>query len=76
VSTTVRMAGNLKVTDWVDGDGERRGGDGTFLVEDATAAYAKGGFDADLVHAVHAESLKEFATVIKTDDLLKSLLLV
>lgn len=74
VSTTVRIAGNLKVTDWVDENGKRREGDGTFLVEDATAAHAKGGFDAELVHAVHAESLKEFATVVKTDDLVEFLL--
>ena len=73
VSTTVRMAGNLKVTDWVDGNGDTHQGEGTFLVEDATAAHAKGGFDAGLVHAVHAESLKEFAEVIKTSELLDNL---
>ena len=73
VSTTVRMAGNLKVTDWVDENGKAQEGDGTFLVEDATAAHAKGGFDAELVHAVNAESLKEFATVVKTNDLMQDL---
>ena len=73
VSTTVRMAGNLKVTDWVDDNGKTHAGDGTFLVEDATAAHAKGGFDAELVHAVHAESLKEFATVVRTVSVLDSL---
>lgn len=73
VSTTVRMAGNLKVTDWVDGKDVKHQGDGIYLVEDASAAHAKGGFDADLVHAVHAESLKEFATVVTTSELLKNL---
>lgn len=73
VSTTVRMAGNLKVTDWIDEDGQKQRGDGPFLVTDATAAHAKGGFNGDLVHAVHAESLKEFATVVKTSEVLESL---
>ncbi|EXJ93250.1 hypothetical protein A1O3_01807 [Capronia epimyces CBS 606.96] len=74
VSTSVRMAGNLKVTDVFDADGKtQEEGDGTFLVEDATAAHAKGGFDAELVHAVHAESLKEFATVVKTSEVIESL---
>lgn len=73
VSTTVRMASNLKVTDWIDENGKTQEGDGIFLVADATAAHAKGGFDAELVHAVNAESLREFATVVKTDDLLESL---
>lgn len=67
------MAANLKVTDWVDADGERKKGDGVFLVTDTTAAHAKGGFDADLVHAVHAESLKEFASVVTTTEVLESL---
>ena len=74
VSTTVRMAGNLKVTDWIDGNGDRQSGEGAFLVEDATAAYAKGGFDAEVVHAVNAESLREFATVLQTKALLEDLI--
>ncbi len=73
VSTTIRMAGNLKVTDWVDHAGLRNNGDGPFLVEDATSTFARGDFDAKTVHAVHAESLKEFATVVKTMDVLHSL---
>lgn len=71
VSTTVRMAGNLKVTDWTDENGQQQKGDGTFFVTDATGAHAKGGFDAELVHAVHAESLKEFATVVTTSEVLE-----
>lgn len=74
ISTTVRMAGNLEVTDWIDEYGEQKQGDGVFLEEDATAAFSKGGFDAEAVHAVNAESLKEFATVVKTGDVIESLL--
>ena len=73
VSTTVRMAGNLKITDWIDKNGNRQQGERTFLVEDATAAHAKGGFDAGLVYAVHTESLKEFATIVRTNELLEDL---
>jgi nicotinamidase-related amidase len=69
VSTTTRMAGNLGVTDGNDGNGE------VILIEDATAAWKKGEGDkwseAELVHAVHVESLREFASVAKTSDLLK-----
>lgn len=73
VSTTVRMAGNLKVTDCVDPDGVQQSGDGTFLIEDATSTFARGVHDARTVHAVHAESLKEFAEVVKTEDVLRDL---
>lgn len=77
VSTTVRMAGNLKVTDWVDGEGTRREGEGegegTFLVEDATAAHGKGGWEAEVVHGVHVESLREFATVVRTGEVVDAL---
>lgn len=67
VSTSVRMAGNLKVC---DGDGEK--GE-VILISDATAAFqkSKDSFDAETVHAVHAESLTEFATVTKTDDVIE-----
>ncbi|KAG4430708.1 hypothetical protein IFR05_013812 [Cadophora sp. M221] len=66
VSTTTRMAGNLKVADGKDGvEGE------VVFVEDATAAWRKGvggeWFDAEVVHRVNAESLREFATVGKTE---------
>ena len=62
VSTTTRMAGNLGV---VGGEGE------VVLVEDATAAWGKGGWEASVVHAVHAESLKEFASVRETEGVLE-----
>lgn len=61
VSTTVRMAGNLGVCGQ---EGE------VVLVEDGTAAHGKGGWDAETVHAVHAESLREFAGVRGTEEVL------
>lgn len=63
VSTTTRMAGNLGVCDAAGGEkGE------VVFVEDATAAWKKreDGFDAELVHKVHTESLEEFATIEET----------
>jgi nicotinamidase-related amidase len=69
VSTTTRMAGNLMVCDGESGEkGE------VVLVEDATAAWKKSedGFDAELVHKVHVESLKEFATIEKTQEVVES----
>lgn len=72
VSTTVRMAGNLGVADGF-ADGEREEGE-VVLVGDATAAWRKGEgdewVDAEMVHRVHVESLREFATVRKTDEVL------
>ncbi|KAH8816454.1 Isochorismatase-like protein [Xylogone sp. PMI_703] len=68
VSTTVRMAGNLGVCN-DDAAGEQ--GE-VIMVGDATAAWKKSesGWDAETVHAVHLESLTEFATIAKTDDVL------
>ena len=62
ISTSVRMAGNL--------------GFATFLISDATAAFAKVGLDgkkypAELVHEITLANLNgEFATVINTDELI------
>jgi nicotinamidase-related amidase len=62
VSTTTRMAGNY--------------GYNTFIVSDATATFDKTGFDgkkysAEIIHEAALASLhNEFATVIKTDELL------
>lgn len=62
VSTSVRMAGNY--------------GYDTFVVSDATATFEKEGtngqkFSADLMHETALASLnKEFATVIKTEELI------
>lgn len=69
VSTTVRMAGNLGVCDGLDGHkGE------VVLVEDATACWKKVGdlpFDAETIHAVHVDSLREFASIAKTAEVVK-----
>jgi nicotinamidase-related amidase len=62
VETTTRMAGNL--------------GFNTFIVDDATATFDRTGYDgtyysAETIHAVSLASLhNEFATVVKTDQLL------
>lgn len=70
VSTTTRMAGNLGSA---DGDDGTRGE--VILIEDATAAWKKGEgnewSEAEVVHAVHVESLREFAIVAKTSDVLR-----
>ena len=65
VSTTTRMAGNLKVVG--------QGGEVVFI-EDATATFKKdetSPYDAETVHGVHAESLREFASVRKTDEVIE-----
>lgn len=65
VSTTVRMASNL--------------GFDTFIVDDATATFAREGHDgrrytAEEVHAVSIANLHdEFATVVTTDEALSAL---
>lgn len=64
VSTTVRMAGNL--------------GFATYVVEDATATFDRLGLGGEVRPAadVHAAALSdlsdEFATVVRTDDVLRS----
>lgn len=65
VSTTTRMAGNL--------------GYNTYIISDATAAFAKMGvngqrFDAEFVHQLSLATLQdEFATVLTTDELLHNM---
>ena len=65
VSSSARMAGNL--------------GYKTFLVSDATATFDKVGpdgtkFKAETIHDIELDSLhNEFATVIRTDELLRQL---
>lgn len=65
VSTTTRMAGNF--------------GFDTYVVNDATATFAKKGYDgqaysAETIHDTAIASLKdEFATIVTTDELLSSL---
>lgn len=73
VSTTVRMAANLKV---LADDVVRTPHEGRIvLLSDATAAWAKGGFDATTVHEVHLASLNhEFATVETTSHAVRSIM--
>ena len=67
VSTSVRMAGNF--------------GYDTYVVEDATATFCKTGtngqlFSSEIIHETALASLNdEFATVIKTETLLKALII-
>lgn len=78
VSTTVRMAANLGVVD--------RRSDGMhgkevvvekgriILIDDATATFGKGGFDAETVHKVSVASLEgEFADVIEAAEVTRAL---
>ena len=69
MSTTVRMAGNLGVCDSPEGEkGE------VILVEDATACWKKTEefpFDAEVIHAVHVDSLREFASMTKTREVVQ-----
>lgn len=65
VSTSVRMAANLGVTG---------SGGIVYLVEDATGAWGKGGWDAETVHKVHIASLEdEFASIVKTEDVVRAI---
>lgn len=68
VSTTIRMAANLHVL----GDDMGSDGDGILILQDATATFAKGTFDAETVHAVNLASLDgEFGTVHSTDEVIR-----
>lgn len=77
VSTSVRMAANLHAADGkeVAEDGsvkelEGRTGE-VIMIEDATATWGKGGWDADTMHAVHVASLSgEFARIARTEEVL------
>ncbi|KAH8688846.1 Isochorismatase-like protein [Talaromyces proteolyticus] len=87
VSTTVRMAANLGVVDnFPDGRPVTVNSDGSHppnvdidhgrivLVSDATATFAKGGFDAETVHGVSVASVEgEFAEVFSTQEIAKAL---
>ncbi|KGO75858.1 hypothetical protein PITC_033040 [Penicillium italicum] len=87
VSTTVRMAANLRVVDQYLGDGPvRLRSDGTHanevkvdkgrivLVEDATATFGKAGIDAETIHKVSVVSLDgEFADAFATKEVVKAL---
>ncbi|KAK6953756.1 hypothetical protein Daesc_003718 [Daldinia eschscholtzii] len=70
VSTTTRMASNLRVVSVTSPTGELDEGD-IVLVDDACATFSKGGFDAETVHKVSLASLnEEFAEVVNTKDVL------
>jgi hypothetical protein len=63
------MTGNLGVCDARDeGKGE------VILVGDATACWKKSEeseFEAEIIHGVHVESLREFASIEKTGEVVK-----
>ncbi|KAI2633545.1 Isochorismatase hydrolase [Hypomontagnella submonticulosa] len=72
VSTTTRMANNLRVVSVTTPTGELDEGD-IVLVGDACATFAKGDFDARTVHRVNLSSLNgEFAQVANTRDVLRN----
>ncbi|KAL3470811.1 Isochorismatase-like protein [Aspergillus californicus] len=87
VSTSVRMAANLGVVDRypsgsspvIESDGSQKSvvdveKGRIVLVGDATATWAKGGFEAETVHAVSLASLNgEFCDVLGTDEVVKFL---
>ncbi|KAF7168320.1 hypothetical protein CNMCM6106_003579 [Aspergillus hiratsukae] len=78
VSTTVRMAANLGVGDVQASPGEQSAKKVekgvVVLVSDATATWAKGGFEAETVHAVSVESLRgEFCEVVSTGEVIAAL---
>ncbi|KZV93319.1 putative isochorismatase family hydrolase [Exidia glandulosa HHB12029] len=66
VSTSVRMAANLRVCQGAWGKGE------VVLVHDATAAHAAGGFDAETIHKVNVATLDgEFCRAATTEEVVK-----
>lgn len=80
VTTTVRMASNLRVVNHSHGgpsDGEGAPGE-IIVVQDATVAFnahfAGKDYDAETVHAVHLASLKgEFSNVETTTQVIENL---
>lgn len=82
VSTTVRMASNLRLVEHrygcVDKEGGLQGKAEIFLVDDATATfsvyYDGKTYDAESVHVIHLASMKdEFCDVASTEDIVKML---
>ncbi|MCJ1287630.1 hypothetical protein MMC26_006982 [Xylographa opegraphella] len=71
VSTSVRMAADLGVTDHLDKETGELVKGRVILIEDATATWERGNFDAETVHRVQVASLKgEFCEVATTDEVL------
>ena len=63
VSTSIRMANNLKACDGDWGKGE------IVLVKDAAAAHAAGEFDAETIHSVNVATLNgEFCATVTTEE--------
>lgn len=62
------MAANLGVTDYTDSAGQIKKGE-IKLIEDGTATFNRGRWDAETVHGVEVESLRdEFATIVQTKE--------
>jgi catechol 2,3-dioxygenase-like lactoylglutathione lyase family enzyme len=75
LGSTIRHASDLNITSHMNGEGEVVPGK-IYLVEDATAAWAKknGRFDAETVHGVSVESLcPEFCEVVRVEEVLKAI---
>ncbi|KAI8959912.1 Isochorismatase hydrolase [Daldinia sp. FL1419] len=71
VSTTTRMANNLRVVSVTSPTGQLDEGD-IIVVSDACATFSKGEFDAETVHRVSLASLnEEFAQVVNTQAVLR-----
>lgn len=74
VSTTTRMAANLGVTDYPDEEGGELSKGRVILVHDATATFNRGPWDAETMHNVSVESLRdEFAEMMTTEEVLDML---
>ncbi|ETS75874.1 hypothetical protein PFICI_12818 [Pestalotiopsis fici W106-1] len=75
VSTSTRMASNLRIVDILGEDGKVLEEGEIVLVGDACATYAKGAFDAETVHQVNLASLDgEFARVQGTSLVIEKVL--
>ncbi|KAA8567687.1 hypothetical protein EYC84_008160 [Monilinia fructicola] len=75
VSTSVRMANNLRIVGIVENGVLVDEGD-IVLVGDACATFAKGGIDAETIHQVNLASLDgEFAQVRETVDVIEKVLI-
>ncbi|KAI6087646.1 Isochorismatase hydrolase [Hypoxylon rubiginosum] len=71
VSTTTRMANNLRIVSTTGPSGELDEGD-IIVAGDACATFAKGDYSAETVHSVNLVSLnEEFAQVERTQDVLR-----
>jgi nicotinamidase-related amidase len=75
VSTSTRMAANLRIVDVMGEDGQVVDGGEIVLVGDACATHARGKFDAETVHQVSLASLDgEFAEVHGADLVIEKVL--